>query len=412
MKIISQNKIIKKQHVLLLILFIYTFFYTDIVKEIIIQNFGINVKLSPIMPILIIYCAFKYGRNLFIFWIVLIICSLVLLTGVYRGISISTLFRTFNTTLIPLVIIGIKIYNPRELINKFIKIFNYIVVIYVLIGCMDYITHGFFLKILNILLKNSYYNKAIAYDLSVGIFRWFSLFGHPLTNSLYMIIFLGLNITYRNIYKEKYYNIYIIYAIALIGSILSNSKFGIIITIIILIVNIMNEKNKIIYITSLIIGGIITINTSYFEKNVIIRFKSAILNGDITNGRMTVLSSLLNYNLYKINYFIGNGMSSSDVIVKLIFGSNSGLSNMEIPILMFLYEYGVLVTILMYLIMILYPIFILINARKIFAISIVVIIFLFINSFNGMATGTGTLQVYIFTIMLILNMQKVHSNND
>ena len=109
MKIISQNKIIKKQHGLLLILFIYTFFYTDIVKEIIIQNFGINVKLSPIMPILIIYCAFKYGRNLFIFWIVLIICSLVLLTGVYRGISISTLFRTFNTTLIPLVIIGIKI---------------------------------------------------------------------------------------------------------------------------------------------------------------------------------------------------------------------------------------------------------------------------------------------------------------
>ena len=227
-----------------------------------------------------------------------------------------------------------------------------------------------------------------------------------------MIIFLGLNITYRNIYKEKYYNIYIIYAIALIGTILSNSKFGIIITIIILIVNIMNEKNKIIYITSLIIGGIITINTSYFERNVIIRFKSAILNGDITNGRMTVLSSLLNYNLYKINYFIGNGMSSSDVIVKLIFGSNSGLSNMEIPILMFLYEYGVLVTILMYLIMILYPIFILINARKIFAISIVAMIFLFINSFNGMATGTGILQVYIFTIMLILNMQKVHSNND
>lgn len=39
-------------------------------------------------------------------------------------------------------------------------------------------------------------------------------------------------------------------------------------------------------------------------------------------------------------------------------------------------------------------------------------IFLFINSFNGMATGTGILQVYIFTIMLILNMQKVHSNND
>ena len=97
---------------------------------------------------------------------------------------------------------------------------------------------------------------------------------------------------------------------------------------------------------------------------------------------MTVLSSLLNYNLYKINYFIGNGMSSSDVIVKLIFGSNSGLSNMEIPILMFLYEYGVLVTILMYLIMILYPIFILINARKIFAISIVAMIFLFINSFK------------------------------
>ena len=412
MKIITQNKIMKKQHFLLLILFIYTFFYTDIVKEIIIRNFGINVKLSPIMAILTLYCVFKYGRNLFLGWIALIIYSLVLLAGLYKGIGISTLFRTFNTILIPLVIMGIKIYNPKELINRFLKIFNYVVIIYVLMGVVDYLTHGFFIKILNVLLKDSYYNKAIGYDLSIGIFRWFSLFGHPLTNSLYMIIFLGLNIIYTNIYKETCGNIYVIYAITLIGSILSNSKFGIIITAIMLLVNIVNQKNRIIYITLLIIGALIIINTSYFEENVIIRFKNAILSGDITNGRMTVLNSLLNYNLYKVDYFIGNGMSSSDVIVRVIFGSNSGLSNMEIPILMFLYEYGILVTILMYVIMIIYPICKLLNTRKIFAISIVVMIFLFVNSFNGIATGTGTLQVYVVTIMLILNMKKIYSSND
>lgn len=408
MNIITKNKIIKKQHFLLLILFIYTFFYTDIVKEIIIWNFGVNVKLSPTMAILILYCVFKYGRNLFLGWIALIIYSLVLLVGLYNGIGISTLFRTFNTILIPLVIMGIKIYNPKELINKFIKIFNYVVIIYVLIGVLDYLTHGFFIKILNVILKDSYYNKAIGYDLSIGIFRWFSLFGHPLTNSLYMIIFLGINIIYLNIYKEACGNIYVIYTIALIGIILSNSKFGIIITVIMLLVNIVNEKNRIIYISLLIIGILIIINTSYFEENVIIRFKNAILSGDITNGRITVLNSLLNYNLYKVNYFIGNGMSSSDAIVRLIFGGNSGLSNMELPILMFLYEYGVLVTILMYFIMIIYPIFKLLNTKKIFVISIILMMFLFVNSFNGIATGTGILQVYVVTIMLILNMKKIY----
>ena len=408
MNIITQNKIIKKQHFLLLILFIYTFFYTDIVKEIIIWNFGVNVKLSPTMAILILYCVFKYGRNLFLGWIALIIYSLVLLVGLYNGIGISTLFRTFNTILIPLVIMGIKIYNPKELINKFIKIFNYVVIIYVLIGVLDYLTHGFFIKILNVILKDSYYNKAIGYDLSIGIFRWFSLFGHPLTNSLYMIIFLGINIIYLNIYKEACGNIYVIYTIALVGIILSNSKFGIIITVIMLLVNIVNEKNRIIYISLLIIGILIIINTSYFEENVIIRFKNAILSGDITNGRITVLNSLLNYNLYKVDYFIGNGMSSSDEIVRLIFGGNSGLSNMELPILMFLYEYGVLVTILMYFIMIIYPIFKLLNTKKIFVISIILMMFLFVNSFNGIATGTGILQVYVVTIMLILNMKKIY----
>ena len=408
MNIITKNKIIKKQHFLLLILFIYTFFYTDIVKEIIIWNFGVNVKLSPTMAILILYCVFKYGRNLFLGWIALIIYSLVLLVGLYNGIGISTLFRTFNTILIPLVIMGIKIYNPKELINKFIKIFNYVVIIYVLIGVLDYLTHGFFIKILNVILKDSYYNKAIGYDLSIGIFRWFSLFGHPLTNSLYMIIFLGINIIYLNIYKEACGNIYLIYTIALIGIILSNSKFGIIITVIMLLVNIVNEKNRIIYISLLIIGILIIINTSYFEENVIIRFKNAILSGDITNGRITVLNSLLNYNLYKVDYFIGNGMSSSDAIVRLIFGGNSGLSNMELPILMFLYEYGVLVTILMYFIMIIYPIFKLLNTKKIFVISIILMMFLFVNSFNGIATGTGILQVYVVTIMLILNMKKIY----
>lgn len=408
MNIITKNKIIKKQHFLLLILFIYTFFYTDIVKEIIIWNFGVNVKLSPTMAILILYCVFKYGRNLFLGWIALIIYSLVLLVGLYNGIGISTLFRTFNTILIPLVIMGIKIYNPKELINKFIKIFNYVVIIYVLIGVLDYLTHGFFIKILNVILKDSYYNKAIGYDLSIGIFRWFSLFGHPLTNSLYMIIFLGINIIYLNIYKEACGNIYVIYTIALIGIILSNSKFGIIITVIMLLVNIVNEKNRIIYISLLIIGILIIINTSYFEENVIIRFKNAILSGDITNGRITVLNSLLNYNLYKVDYFIGNGMSSSDAIVRLIFGGNSGLSNMELPILMFLYEYGVLVTILMYFIMIIYPIFKLLNTKKIFVISIILMMFLFVNSFNGIATGTGILQVYVVTIMLILNMKKIY----
>ena len=409
MNIEKTDKIIKKQHCLLLILFICTFFYTDIIKEIIIQNLGINVKLSPVLMILTLYCVFKYGKNILLWWLYTLIIAIVLLAAYSNNLGFSTILRTISTILVPLTIVSIKIYKPKELITKFIRIFNYIITVYVLMGIVDYITNGFFIRILNILLKNSYYNNSIGYDLSIGVFRWFSLLGHPLTNTMYMLIFLGLNISYMNVYKKPCGNIYIVYLIAFIGSFLSNSKFGIIIIAIMLVINIINQKNKLTYIILLCLGVIVIVNTSYFEENVLARFKAAMASGDITNGRLTVLNNLLNYNLYKVNIFIGNGMSSSDIIVKSIFSSTSGLTNMEIPILMFLYEYGFLTTCLMYIAIILYPFGKLIINKKIFISVILILIFMFINSFNGIATGTGLMQVYTVTIVLIINMIRKNS---
>jgi len=408
MNIEQNNKIIKKQHFLLLILFIYTFFYTDIIKEIIIQNIGINVKMSPITVFITLYCILKYGlkykKNLFFTILFSVIFVLVLISTFSNNFGFSTMLRTFNTILIPLLIVSIKIYEPKQLVTKFVIILNTIVSIYVLIGVIDYFTDGFFLRILNNLLKTSYYNNTIGYDLSIGVFRWFSLFGHPLTNALYMIIFLAINIIYKNVYKKSCGNIYFIYLITLIGTILSNSKFGIIITAMIFVINIINQKNKIVYIVLLFIGVISVVNTSYFENNILARFQNAISSGDITNGRLTVLNSLLNYNLYKLNFFIGKGMSSSDIIVKTIFSYNSGLTNMEIPLFMFMYEYGIYSTISIYIMIFLYPIFKLLIKNKLFISTIIILVFIFINSFNGIATGTGLLQVYTVTLAIVLNI--------
>ncbi|MPN23788.1 hypothetical protein SDC9_171181 [bioreactor metagenome] len=77
---------------------------------------------------------------------------------------------------------------------------------------------------------------------------------------------------------------------------------------------------------------------------------------------------------------------------------------MEIPILMFLYEYGVLYTIILYLIMIIYPCYILLKNRRNLICLFVLLFFIFINSYNGIANGVGTLQLYTYMVMIFINI--------
>lgn len=401
---VTYQKKVKKQHNILLILFLYSFLFTDIIKEIIFQNIHLNLKLGILPVLLIIYLSIFYRRNNWVLILVLFILIYSILGAINYNYGISEIRRFFNTILIPVLLITINIYEPKRIFEKILKIMNIIIIFYIFLGIIDYLTNGIIRNIMINILKTSHYATSMKFDILTGSYRWFSLFGHPLVNTVYIIIFTISNILFVKKYNEHiYYNIYIVYFISIIGMLLSNSKSGLIIMAIILILNIMNEKRKIIYISVIGLFVIIAINTNYFENNVITRFEYAIKSGDITNGRATVLNKLLYRNTYKLDVFIGNGMSSSDELVRQAFGK-SGLTNMEIPFLMFLYEYGIFTTLVIYFIIYIYPSFILLKRRNIYIFILFSLLFIFLNTFNGIATGTGVMLLFSYIIMIYLNI--------
>lgn len=397
-------KKVKIQHNILLFLFVYSFLFTDFIKEIIFHSIHLNTKLA-ILPVLLILCLSTfYRRNNWVLTLVLFILIYSILGAINYNYSISSIRRFCNTILIPILLITINIYEPKILFEKILKIMNIIVVVYIFLGIVDYLTNGIIRSIMINILKTSHFATSMKFDILTGSYRWFSLFGHPLVNTVYIIIFTISNILFVSKYnKYVYYNIYFVYLISIIGMLLSNSKSGLIIMSIILILNITNEKRKILYISIIGLFVIFAINSSYFKNNVITRFEYAINSGDITNGRATVLNELLYRNMYKLDVFIGKGMSSSDELVRQAFGV-SGLTNMEIPFLMFLYEYGIFATLVIYFIMYIYPSFILLKRKKIYIFILFSLLFAFLNTFNGIATGTGVMLLFCYIIMIYLNV--------
>ena len=406
------NKV-KKQHNILLVLFLYSFLFTDIVKEILIYNLGINLKIGIFPILVIIYLSIYYRRNNWSIFLIIFVIIYNILSAINYGYGVNSLIRFLNMILLPILLTTIKIYNIKILYKKILKTINVFVVIYVSIGLIDYITNGIIRGLMISLLKESYYSKSMLFDILSGSYRWFSFFGHALVNTSYMLIFFIANIIYIKKYKDNVkLSKYMVYLISIIGIILSNSKFGLIIMGLLLILNITNEKNKIVYFVTIVSIVIISINTPFFKNNVIGRFQYAIESGDITNGRATVLEALLDRNTYDIDIFLGKGMASSDRLVKDIFGAQSGLTNMEIPFLMFLYEYGVFSTLVIYLILYIYPAYLLLVRKSINMLIFMSLLFLFLNSFNGIATGSGIMLLYSYMVMLFINISNACNNNN
>lgn len=398
----SKRKLMYK---LLLILFFSSFIYSNVLRVIIKVQTNIDVRFSILtmafLLLLLCICS-KYIRllnfNIFILIGVIQICSTI-----YFSTNITSNIAFISTIWTPLIMLCIEINDDfmDRFFNKIVNIYNILIVVLTIFIVIDYLTKGSLQLFMSNFLDGTSYQRVIRYEQSSGIYRAHTILGHSLTTAYYYLIFLGINMIYINHFKKECnLSKNIILLVSIIGLFLSNSKFALILSFLLFVVNIKNSKIKIIYIYGLVAILFFLISTPYFKENIVARFVQAIELGDITNGRLTALSTFLKSG-NKFNFLLGNGMWSSDNLLESL-----GTNNFEMPIFMFAYDYGILSTILILYLVFIHPNIILIRDKKYYTALILNIIFLFGNSYNGFAVGLTTFQMYIFITFILINISK------
>ncbi|MBT2646881.1 hypothetical protein J7E52_09125 [Bacillus sp. ISL-34] len=397
-----QNHRIQAQKVFFVILVFYTFCFSNIIRLILGDILKINLLYSIILPIIIIlYIIFFQKKNYFILYIMFSICALQAISIIYYQIEISNIYRFVYGILSPLLLIGIRLERTDYVFRKFLNFYNWLIILNVIYGLIDYLSGKKLQLILGDFLYFTSFYDSIHGDYSIGVYRLFSLLGHPLTNMLLLLIFLCFNLANRHYLRIKTnVSIVVVYLITILGMILCNSKLGIALTCIILLSTLFIGKKKYRNFIYMFIPFILVLSNDALKQNVLQRFINASDQGDITNGRFSAINSLLENGVLP-NMFIGRGIGSSDSILQSV---SNNLSNIEIPLVMFMFDYGIFTTFLFYILIYFFPAFVLLKNRHLYLFFLFNMIFLFSNSYNGLAVSIGIAHIAFFSTMMILNL--------
>lgn len=339
---------------------------------------------------------------LFLFFISYVLAIFSIISG-YNYYDFNQITIVTEAIFIPLLLIGVS-YNDNiniKIINLLLNIINLIVVSIIIIGIFDYFSNykiQIFLR--NYFFSDDFFIKDIEYNI-LNVYRYYSFLGHPLRLTGIILMFYSIN----NIYNKKI-NYFLLTILSLIGISLTNSKMGFLCLMILFLTSYyFNKKKDNKIILKLIIIFIIVFisynlfNINFFQETIFKRF----ITTDITTGRSKIYKILLdNKELYP--KIFGQGYAYSYYIKELL--SQSITFNLEFPPLMFAYDYGILSTIFIYLIIMIYPIYIFIIRKQWFILINFICVFLQVNTHAGITValdGMAQLCFYIYLLLLISN---------
>lgn len=407
----NKNKQLNKYKIsiyFLVVLELSIYFFTYEFRSIISNNniFEINFLFLISYILFIIMSKNIKKLNKFILFNIVLLILLIIINSMFLNISMINIIKMISIIILPLSIISIDINKECFDIyfEKFVKVFNVIFIIIVSLGILDYITNGSLQRIL--LHTNYIFNKyIIMVTLKNSIYRFFCFLGHPLTIAKYSILFFIINNIYSKYYKRELLNKYLVIILTLLGVILSASKTGMILSLIMILCFTNIRKKRVFFYGIVIILFIIIVNSNFFINTVAARFVEGYQNGDISSGRNMLIRELINSN-YNFKFFSAPGMGYSGIIARNFL---TGISNFEYPAIMFLIDYGIIGTIIIYIIIFIYPIIVFIKNRDYYILINFIIYSVMCNSYNSISVaGDGMLQL-TFLIFIAINVSK--SNN-
>lgn len=366
-----------KENIILLLFFIIVIMSQGI-RSYLNNLIGSSIFNYHVIPISIIILMFLNKKNKFSkssFLIFLSICGLIIIGYLANRYGISDFIRTVSGFILPLLmlLISYKDIDINYVFPKMVKGFN--VFIYI-----TFILQGI---------------------ISIKVGRTGGIVGHPLTSGWYYSIFISFNIIYYKYFREKNDALIIIdCVIALIGTVLASGRISMV-TVIFLsgIYSFSCSKRRSIPYLILPIFMIIFLSTSIVDEYIWAKFRETASWGDVTNGRMLGIREMIFFKKYP-NFLIGRGIGYSNYVSKYIFG----VVNFENPILMFSFDYGILTTILLCILIFVKPIFNFINKKNYLLAVNYICVLIIPFTYNGLAETVGIFIVLIFIIYIFVSI--------
>ncbi len=379
------NKKIKIENILIF-MFINIFIISQFVRKEILDIFHVDLRyyLIPIICIFMVAFITKKVKGSY-FYLINFIIILTIISKIYYNYSLYDLIRGIMIIMIPTFILCINLsYKFDYVYKKILKIFNIYIYISVFLSFIEYIY---------MIALNGNFEQRVG-----------GIIGHSLTAGVYYLVFLILNnIDYKYFNSKKDIYIIIDIILAIIGCLMSGGRVATILVILQSLIYVYTcIKNRVLKFVIFPIIGVFVVNSKIFYSLIWSRFiESSTLYGDFTNGRLLSLNALIENNI-KPNFLLGfgNGYAIRTTWITL---QTSGLEN---PIIMFIYDYGILTTLIIYLLILVFPVIYFIKAKNKFILIEYLILFISLHTFNGIAESTGLYFVLLFILFIFKDLIK------
>ena len=281
-----------------------------------------------------------------------------------------------------------ELYNPVE---KTLKIVNAIFLSLFIVGILDYFMGGVVGNFIADNLSDESWARMIRNENSTYGFRMVTLIGSPLMNAFYALVMLVLNVTYTKYTGKELIKKGILYCITGITIVLTGSRTALIFAAAFILVNEFLEKWGVARIIAIVLIFAVFVNTDLFQETVGARLKLG-FNNEIY-ARYMLWTMFTENKFGSLQLFSGGGYNYSRSLTGSLYSYATSL-NFEYPILMFAFDYGIVATILYYLIFLAAPCIKLLSEKKKFALFSYCTIFAFLQTCNISA------QFYDFNLQL------------
>lgn len=386
------------------IFFICLFFFNETTRGLMPGKSGyVNVLYLVVGSIFLIKHLVKKQINFIVFFIVSLFSAIVLMNGkISLNYSTVNIVLTITSLILPLLFICIRVNREEAIaiLGRFLKWFNILITILLVVGMTDYVTNSSIQMFLaSTIFQGKWMDDLIRLENSTGIYRYYSFIGHPLTNARYFLVFFILNNIYVRNSNQYLLNRYFIIIVTLLGLVLSGSKTAMLLGVLLIIFCSNITKYKWFFYTIVIIFLFVFYNTPLFQENLMQRYADGVSKGDLSTGRNEMIELLIDKGGELPNIFLGGGYGYSRMVAKSL---NGGILNFEYPSIMLAYDYGYFNTIIIYICILIYPIIIFLKYRDILSLFSFIALTVMVNGNNGLANLDGDSMAQLCFIVLIM----------
>ncbi|WP_294404626.1 hypothetical protein [uncultured Clostridium sp.] len=228
---------------------------------------------------------------------------------------------------------------------------------------------------------------------SIVLYRYTSFLGHSLFTKEIFIYFYLLNDIYERKFGEQLLNKSVVILVSLVGVLLTGSKTGTILMIVLLLISQINNVKRLV---TMLIILLITFECGFFDV-VLNRFNK----GDLTTGRDVAWEKVVNSGFEIDRLMYGHGELVSNKLGEVI-EEKYVTAALEYPVVILLLKYGMLCTGLILLLIYVYPIVYFVQKKNFYILMLFIIKLIDINTYNGLIYKADNMILFsIFTYLIM-----------